>query len=75
VPAATHAEQGYSTTWSARSSKDCGIVKPSALAVLRLITSSNFVGCSTGRSAAGTLQDLIHVESCAPVQILKVRAI
>jgi hypothetical protein len=26
-------------------------VSPSALAVLRLITSSNFVGCSTGRSA------------------------
>ena len=25
--------------------------RPSALAVLRLITSSNFVGCSTGRSA------------------------
>ncbi len=26
------------------------MVRPSALAVLRLITSSNFVGCSTGRS-------------------------
>jgi len=31
-------------TWSARNSSDCGIVKPSALAVLRLITKSNFVG-------------------------------
>src|SRR5205807_5985174 len=41
----------YSITWSARSSSDCGIVKPNTLAVLRLMTSSNFVGCSTGRSA------------------------
>src|SRR5262249_3717474 len=41
----------HSITWSARSSTDWGIVSPSAFAVLRLITSSNFVGCSTGRSA------------------------
>ena len=38
-------------TSSARSSSNCGIVRPSAFAVLRLITSSNFVGCRTGRSA------------------------
>jgi len=30
----------YSMTWSARSSNDCGIVRPSPLAVLRLITTS-----------------------------------
>jgi len=36
---------------SARTKNDWGIVSPSALAVLRLITSSNLVGCSTGRSA------------------------
>src|SRR5262245_61449388 len=41
----------HSMTWSARSSTDCGIVRPSAFAVLRLMTSSNLVGCSTGRSA------------------------
>src|SRR5438105_3512878 len=41
----------YSMTWSARSRIDCGIVSPSALAVFMLITSSNFVGCSTGKSA------------------------
>ena len=40
----------YSITSSARASSDGGIVRPSALAVLRLMTSSNFVGCSTGRS-------------------------
>ena len=28
-----------------------GMVRPICLAVFRLITSSNFVGCSTGRSA------------------------
>src|SRR5437588_11804343 len=37
-------------TSSARRSNDGGIVNLSALAVLRLTTSSNFVGCSTGRS-------------------------
>src|SRR5262245_19081613 len=38
-------------TWSARSSTDGWIVKPIALAVLRLMTNSNLVGCSTGKSA------------------------
>jgi hypothetical protein len=41
----------HSMIWSARRSTDCGIVNPSALAVLRLMTSSNFVACCTGRSA------------------------
>ena len=41
----------YSITWSARVSTDCGIVRPSALAVFRLTTSSYFVGAWTGRSA------------------------
>jgi hypothetical protein len=41
----------HSITSSARSRIDCGIVSPSALAVLRLITNSNFVGCCTGKSA------------------------
>src|SRR4029450_825889 len=38
------------TMSSARLTRDCGIVIPSALAVLPLMTSSNFVGCSTGSS-------------------------
>src|SRR5262249_30633720 len=38
-------------TLSARYSIDCGMLRPICLAVLRLITSSNFVGRSTGRSA------------------------
>ena len=41
----------YWITSSARPSTDGGIVSPSALAVLRLITSSNLEACSTGRSA------------------------
>src|SRR5262245_25427048 len=40
----------YSITSSARASSEGGTVSPSALAVLRLITSSNFVGCSIGMS-------------------------
>jgi len=41
----------YSMTSSARKRSDCGMVSPIAFAVLRLITSSNFVGCSTGKSS------------------------
>src|SRR5262249_33876413 len=37
-------------TSSARSRIDSGIVMPSALAVFRLTTSSNLVGCSIGKS-------------------------
>ena len=38
-------------TFLARASSVGGTVRPSALAVLRLITSSNVVGCVTGKSA------------------------
>src|SRR5262249_11898365 len=38
-------------TFSARIITTGGIVRPRALAVFRLITNSNLVGCSTGRSA------------------------
>ena len=39
------------STSSARMSTDCGIVKPRALAVVRLMTNSNVVGRSMGSSA------------------------
>jgi hypothetical protein len=42
---------GYWITSVACVSTDGGMVSPSACAVLRLMTSSNVVGCSTGRSA------------------------
>jgi hypothetical protein len=41
----------YSITLSARATNVAGTVTPIALAVLRLITSSNLVGCRTGMSA------------------------
>ena len=41
----------YSITSSARASSVGGTVRPSTLAVIRLTTRSNLVGCSTGRSA------------------------
>jgi hypothetical protein len=41
----------YSMTSSARASSCAGKSRPSALAVLRLMTSSYFVGACTGRSA------------------------
>jgi hypothetical protein len=49
----------HSMSWSARRRKDSEIVSPSALAVLRLITSENLVGCWTGRA-----------EGLAPFKIL-----
>src|SRR5262245_46766409 len=42
---------GYSITSSARLCTDCGTVMPSALAVFKLMISSTFVVCWTGRSA------------------------
>jgi hypothetical protein len=41
----------YSITSSAVASSEFGTVIPSVFAVLRLMTSSNLVGCTTGKSA------------------------
>ena len=41
----------YSITWSASNCIEDGTLRPNALAVFILMTSSNLVGCSTGRSA------------------------
>jgi hypothetical protein len=50
---AIHSEGGgFSITSSARPRIVCGVVRPSALAVSRLMTNSNLVGTWTGRSAA-----------------------
>src|SRR5262245_28315546 len=48
--AAFHA-RAHSITSSARSRNDSGILRPSALAVVRLTMRSYLVGCSTGRSS------------------------
>ena len=44
-------KSSYSMTSLARARIDCGIVRPSILAVFRLTTSSKAVGCWTGKSA------------------------
>jgi hypothetical protein len=55
---------------------DGGIVRPSALAVLRLMTSSNLVGCSMGKiSGFGALQNLVDHDGSARPQIHCVRPI
>ena len=41
----------HSITSSARASSVCGTLRPSILAVWALMTSSNLVGCTTGKSA------------------------
>jgi hypothetical protein len=43
--------RAYSITSSARASSVGGTSRPSAFAVVKLMTRSNLVGCSTGRSA------------------------
>ena len=50
-------------------------MRPSALAVLRLITSSYLVALCTGRSAGFALKDAIHVASSLPVLINRVRSV
>src|SRR5262249_106019 len=50
-PNAPQQKNLYSITSSASAGKLWGIVRPSAFAVLRLITSSYLVGACTGRSA------------------------
>src|SRR5262249_18322287 len=44
----------HSITSSARASSVAGTIRPSALAVVKLMTRSNLVGCSTGMSAGFT---------------------
>ena len=58
-------ERRYSITLSARSSNDSGIVKLSALAVVRLMTKSYLVGCSTGMSAGFAPRRILSVISAA----------
>src|SRR5215470_16137676 len=55
----TSAQPHHSITSSARASSIGGTSSPSALAVLRLTISSNFVGCCTGRLAGLLPPDLL----------------
>jgi hypothetical protein len=51
APRGVGRESHHSITSSATASSPGGKLRPNALAVLRLITSSNLVACMTGRSA------------------------
>src|SRR6516162_5875399 len=55
----------HSITSSARTTNDGGIERPSALAVLRLMTRSNLVGCSTGMSPGFAPRRILSTSSAA----------
>src|SRR4029078_11734258 len=57
----------HSITSAARASRVGGTLTPSALAVLRLMTSSNVVGCSTGRSAGFAPLSILSKYTAAPL--------
>jgi len=63
--------QNYSITSSAMASSEGAIGRPSALAVLRLMTRSNFVDCSTGRSAGFAPCRILSVYSAARLYIFE----
>src|SRR5262245_35611145 len=71
LPFASH----HSITSSARASKVAGTSRPSALAVLRLITNSNLVGACTGRSAGSHLEGCGRIDAGLPVHFEFVCAI
>lgn len=73
VESGSSATSRYSITSSARCSSDCGTVSPSALAVFRLMGSSNLLG----RQIAGlcTLQDFPRVNPLQTVHRAQVRSI
>ena len=53
-----------------------GIVRPICFAALRLMMNSNFVGCSHRQIGGfGSFQDLVHVNSRAPVEVSVVRPV
>ena len=53
----------YSITSSARPSSVSGKLRPSALAAFRLITSSTFVDCWTGRSGLLTFENAADIDA------------
>jgi hypothetical protein len=63
----------YSITASARLSSVIGNVRPSVFAVLRLITSSIFVGCWTG-SSPGALENLHDLCADLPIGVREASA-
>jgi hypothetical protein len=52
-----------------------GIVRPRALAVLRLMTSSNVVSCSTGSSAGFAPLKILSTKVAAPIHVKVARSV
>jgi hypothetical protein len=63
-------KESYSITSSAIASTPDGIVRPNALAVLRLMTSSTFVDRSTGKSAGFAPLRIFPVPTGVPLKII-----
>src|SRR6516225_4375681 len=59
------APAAHSITSSARPSSVSGIVRPSAVAVIRLMTRSNLIGCSTGKLAGFAPRRILSTKSPA----------
>src|SRR6516165_7196266 len=59
------APAAHSITSSARSRNASGIVRPSALAVVKLMTRSNLVGCSIGISPGFAPRRILSTELAA----------
>src|SRR6516162_700820 len=59
----------HSITSSARASKVGGTSRPSAFAVVRLRTNSNFVDCTTGRSAGITSENPAGIDADLMIRI------
>src|SRR5215471_16139524 len=64
-----HSLSRYSINSSACTSNLLGTVRPSAFAVFRLMTSSNLVGCMTGRSAGFSPLRMrpVYMPHCRPM--------
>src|SRR5262249_46642125 len=60
-----YTKPAYSITSSARASSVDGTVSPRALAVVKLTTRSNLVGCSTGRSEGFAPSKMLSTYSAA----------
>src|ERR1700682_4860683 len=57
----------------ARASTVPGTARPSALAVLRSMTRSNLVGCSTGSAGFAPRKNLVDIVAGAPEQVWEAR--
>jgi hypothetical protein len=60
----------YSSISSASTASSGGIIRPSLLAVVRLITRSNFVGRSMASSAGFAPLSILSHECCRPPDVL-----